>query len=65
MLLIISKDQTLPRHGLSELLVIMTKYDDDVNFQAIDHRDKFFMERRVWAPRTCHPHMAFVWRLLE
>ena len=65
MLLIISKDQTLPRHGLSELLVIMTKYDDDVNFQAIDPRDKFFMERRVWAPRTCHPHMAFVWRLLE
>ena len=58
MLLIISKDQTLPRHGLSELLVIMTKYDDDVNFQATDPRDKFFMELSVCGPWKCH-HMAF------
>ena len=36
MLLILSKDQTISRLGLSELLVIMTKYDLDVNFQASD-----------------------------
>ena len=55
MLPIISKDPTISRLGLSELLVIMTKYDLDVNFQASDHHDKFFIERCVWSLDT-PPH---------
>ena len=59
-MLFLSTDQTLSRLGLSELLVVMTKYDLDVNIKASDSRDKFFMERDVCGPRTLHPHMAFV-----
>ena len=58
MLLIFTKDQTVSRLGLSELHVVISKYDLDVNFQASDSRDKFFMERCVCGPRTRH-HMAF------
>ena len=58
-LLILSKDQTVSRLGLSELLVVMSKFDLDVNLQASDPRGKFFMERCVCGPRTRHPHMAF------
>ena len=56
MLLILSKDQTVSRLWLSELLVIMTKYDFDVNIQASDSRDKFFMVRCVWSSDTPLPH---------
>ena len=46
---IFSTDLTLSLLGRSELLVIMSKYDIDVNFQAIDSREKLFMERCVCA----------------
>ena len=46
MLVILSKNQTISRLELSEQLVIMTKYDLDVNFQASDLRHKF-LERCV------------------
>ena len=36
MLVILSKDQTVSRLGLSELHVVISKYDLDVNFQASD-----------------------------
>ena len=58
-LLILPKDQTVSRLGLSELLVVMSKFDLDVNLQASDPHGKFFMERCVCGPRTLHPHMAF------
>ena len=47
MLPTLSKDQTLSRLELSELVVIMSKYDLDVNFRVSDSHDKFFMERDV------------------
>ena len=56
-MLFLSTDQTLSRLGLSELLVVMTKYDLDVNIKASESGDKF-MERRVCGPGTCHNHMA-------
>ena len=59
MLLILSKDQTISRLELSELLVIMSRYDFDVDFQASNSRVKFFMVRCVCCPRTRHHHMAF------
>ena len=59
MLPILSKDQTVSRLGHSELLVVMSKFDLDVNLQASDPRGKFFMESCVCGPRTLHPHMAF------
>ena len=59
MLLILSKYQTTSRLGHSELLVVMSKFDLDVNLQASDPRGKFFMESCVCGPRTLHPHMAF------
>ena len=46
MLVNLSKDQTISRLELSELLVIMSRYDLDVNFQASDSRKKF-LERCV------------------
>ena len=49
MLVNLSKDQTISRLELSELLVIMIKYGLDVNFQASDHHDKFFIEPCVWS----------------
>ena len=55
MLLILSKEQTLSRLGLSALLVITSGYDLDVSFQAIDSRVKFFMERCVWSLDTPPP----------
>ena len=58
MLLILSKDQTISRLGLSELLAIMTKYDLDVNYQASDSRDKFFLERCVLSLDTPPPQGA-------
>ena len=64
MLLILSKNQTTSRFGLSELLVIMSRYDLDVNFQASDSRKKF-LERCVCCPRTCHHYMALGSRLWE
>ena len=54
MLVNLSKDQTISRLELSEQLVIMTKYDLDVNFQASDLRQKF-LERCVWSLDT-PPH---------
>ena len=58
MLVIISKNQTISRLELSELLVIMSKYGLDVNFQASDSR-KLFTGRCVCGPWTCHhSHMA-------
>ena len=57
MLLILSKDRTISRLGLSELLVIMSRYDLDVNIQASDSRDKFF-EHCVRSLDT-PPHKAF------
>ena len=56
-MLSISNDQALSCLGLSERLVVMTKYDLDVNIKASDSGDKF-MERRVCGPGTCHNHMA-------
>ena len=56
MLLILSKDQTTSRLGLSELLVVMSKYDLDLNFEAIDSREGFFMERCVRSPNTPPSH---------
>ena len=56
MLLVLAKDQTISRLELTEQLVIMTKYDLDVNFQASDLRQKFFMERCVWSLDTPPPH---------
>ena len=58
MRVILSKYQTISRLELSELLVIMTKYDLDVNFHACDLCDRIFMECCVCGPRT-HHHMAF------
>ena len=49
MLVILSTDLTISRLGLSDLLVVMSKYDLDVNIQASDSRDKFFMKRCVCA----------------
>ena len=54
--LILSNDQTFSRLGLSELLVIMSKYDLDVNFQASDPHDKFFIERCVLSLDTLQPY---------
>ena len=51
-------DQTLSHLEVSQLLVVMTKYDLYVNIQASGLRDKLFMERYVRGPRTRH-HMAF------
>ena len=58
MLVIPKTDKTLSRLGLSELLVVMTKYDLDMNIKASDSGDKF-MEPRVRGPLTRH-HMAIV-----
>ena len=57
-LLFLSKDKTLSRLWFTELLVIVSKYDLNVNFQASDSRDKFFMERCLCGSWTRH-HMAF------
>ena len=61
MLLILSKDQTTSRLGPSELLVVMSKFYIDVNFQASDPRDKFFMERRV----SVIGHFTNTWRSVD
>ena len=55
MLVILSTDLTISRLGLSELLVVMSKYDLDVNIQASDSRDKFFMERCVCVRSSNRP----------
>ena len=57
MLVILKTDQTLSHLEVSQLLVVMTKYDLYVNIQASDLGDKLFMERCVRGPRTRH-HMA-------
>ena len=59
MLLILSKDHTISRLGISELLVIASQCDLDLNFHASDHHDKFFMGRCVWSLDTHHPRKAF------
>ena len=59
MLLILSKDQTISRLALSELLVVMSKYDLDVIIQASNLHDKPFMERCVRGPLIRHHHTAF------
>ena len=52
-------DQTVSHLEVSELLVVMTKYDLDMNFQASDLCDKLFMERCVCGPRKRNHHIAF------
>ena len=59
MLLILSKDQTISRLVLSELHVVMSKYDLEVNIQASDLCDKLFMERCVCGHRKRNHHIAF------
>ena len=58
MLLVLSNDQTLSRLGHSELLVFMSKCDLDVNLQASDWDDGFFIECCVWSLDTLQ-HMPF------
>ena len=33
----------------------MSEFDNDMNFRASDHHDKFFMERCVWSLDTPPP----------
>ena len=58
---IFSKDQTISLLWFSELLVTMSKYDLDVNFQASDWRDKFLIPRHVCGHWTRHP----TWRSVD
>ena len=56
-LLFLSKDQTLSRLWPASCRR-HERYDLNVNFQASDSRDKFFMERCLCGSWTRH-HMAF------
>ena len=52
-------DQTLSHLEVSELLVVMTKYDLDMNFQASDLCDKLFKARCGSRPLIRHHYTAF------